>query len=305
LIYDSNFGMKNGPNLDDVIFTNNKANYGIKIATQALEIEGLSSYVVTVYNQPLNPAVNFEVVDFYSQIVHGDIEMTPTIIDSTNRIQCMQQNPYVSGLNAGGLSVKHGYFNFTSLEIFCYPSKKLQLKFQADSSLPEIVGIRNNVLSISKAVQFQFRQCIRGETIVVGTCVPCPTGTYSLSDTVDYSTKCIDCTQIKGVLSCHSKNIDVEGKYWRRHADSQTILSCFSYFDGCNGGYNTGNQSCKYGYAGPLFASCIDGYYSNGIQCIACSDPTAHFTVAAIVYICIGGFFFHIVCRIFHNKICI
>jgi hypothetical protein len=96
---------------------------------------------------------------------------------------------------------------------------------------------------------------------------------------------------MKGVLSCHSKNIDVERKYWRRHNDSHTVFSCFSYFDGCNGGYNTGNQSCKYGYAGPLCASCIDGYYSNGIQCISCSNPTAHFTVAAIVYSCIGGFF--------------
>jgi hypothetical protein len=145
---------------------------------------------------------------------------------------------------------------------------------------------------MSKVVQFQFRQCRRGESIIAGTCVPCPTGTYSLSDTVDNSTKCIDCTKMEGVLSCHSKNIDVEVKYWRRNNDSQTILSCFSYFDGCNGGYNTGNQSCKYGYAGPLCASCIEGYYSNGIQCIACSDPTAHFTVAAIVYTCIGGFFF-------------
>ena len=182
--------------------------------------------------------------------------MIPTIIDNTNESQCMQENPYVSIINAAELSIKNGYFNFTSLEIFCYPSKKLQLQFQADSSLPEIAGSRNNVLSMSKAVQFHFRQCTKGETIVVGTCVPCPNGTYSLSDTVDYSTKCTDCTQMEGVLSCHFKNIDVEVKYWRRHDDSQTILSCFSYFDGCNGGYNTGNQSCKYGYAGPLCASC-------------------------------------------------
>ncbi len=156
----------------------------------------------------------------------------------------------------------------------------------------EILGTRNNVLSLSKEVQFQFRQCTRGETIVVGSCVPCSTGTYSLSDAVDDSTKCIDCTQMEGVLSCHSENINVKVTYWRRHDYSQTVLSCFSYFDGCNGGYSTGDQSCKYGYAGPLCASCTEGYYSNGIQCISCSDLTSHFTVAAIVYTCIGGFFF-------------
>jgi predicted outer membrane repeat protein len=57
-IYDSNSGMMKGPNIDDVIFTNNEANYGIEIATQGLEIYGPSSYEVTVYNKP------FEVVDF-------------------------------------------------------------------------------------------------------------------------------------------------------------------------------------------------------------------------------------------------
>jgi hypothetical protein len=161
--------MMNGPNIDDVIFTNNKANYGIKIATQGLEIKGPSSYEVTVYNESLNPAVNFKVLDFYNQTVHGYVKMTATIIDSTNRTQCEQQFPYVSGINAAGLSVEHGYFNFTSLEIFCYPSKKLQLQFKAESSLSEISGTRINVLSLSQEVQFQFRQCTRGETIVVGT----------------------------------------------------------------------------------------------------------------------------------------
>jgi len=119
-IYDSTSGMKKGPNIDYANFTNNKANYGIQIATQGLEIIGPSSYEVTVYNKPLNPVVKFEVVDFYNQTVQGDVKMIPTIIDNTNEIQCMQENPYVS-INAAELSIKMDTLILPVLKYFVIP----------------------------------------------------------------------------------------------------------------------------------------------------------------------------------------
>lgn len=119
-----------------------------------------------------------------------------------------------------------------------------------------------------------------GETIIVGVCTPCPNGTYNLVKNVQPSTQCVDCTQTEGILGCHSRYIKVKPKYWRRHSDTYTVLPCFAYFDeGCNGGYNTGDKSCRFNFEGPLCATCMEEFYNDGIQCISCSNTSSPFTV--------------------------
>ncbi len=299
-IYDNSstreHGMKVRPMIRNTQFKNNIAYYGNQIATQAIQIIGPSSYNVTFYNQALKPPLYFKMIDFYDNNVYGEININPLIKKSDDSTQCNKVNPYVSVTNQEDLVSSTGLFTFDHLEIYCYPGKKLEVTFQANSLLSEISNDRLNVININKSTLFHFRSCHAGETIVTGTCKVCPEGSYSLIDFIQSETICKDCTKVVGVRSCHSNFIDIESKYWRRHNYSETILSCLPYLNGCNGGSKTGDKSCRHGYRGILCASCIDGYYSDGVQCIQCNNTAKHFTPIAIFYLCIGGLLMLILC---------
>jgi predicted outer membrane repeat protein len=289
-------GMKVRPMIRSTQFTNNIAYYGNEIATQAIKFIGPSSYNVTVYNQVLKPPLYFKLIDFYDNKVHGDININPLILIIDNIAQCNGLNPYLSVKNQRDLVSSTGTFVFGNLEIYCYPDNKLEVSFQASSSLSEISNDRSNVININISTLFHFRLCHTGEIIVTGTCDICPAGSYSLINDVQSDTACKDCSKVAGVRSCHSNYIEVESKYWRRYNNSETILSCLPYFDGCNGGFETGDESCRHGYRGILCASCIDGYYSDGVQCIPCNNTSKHFTPIAIFYLCIGGLVMMMLC---------
>lgn len=272
-------GKNEGFNFSMVQFDNNKARYGNQVATQGLSVDGPRKYTVEVYNRYLFPSINFTVRDYYDQVVHHHLRINPSIVDYSNP-QC-----YLSGPNSGGLIGTNGIFIFNQLEAHCYPTGELQVGF-------DVVQLNNDKSTsdlFSQVVTFVFRSCYEGEIIVKGSCVPCSSGSYSLEKNINDQTECIDCTNIEGVQKCFSDSIYVKKKYWRRHEYSKAVIQCLSTIDGCNGGYSTGDASCRIGYRGPLCASCSDGYYNDGIQCITCSNTVKHFNTASIVYICILG----------------
>jgi predicted outer membrane repeat protein len=299
-IYDNSstreHGMKKGPIIKNTQFSNNFAYYGNEIATQAIKLIGPSSYEITVYNQSLKPPLYFKMIDFYDNNVFGEKNINPLISKSDDKTQCNELNPYVSVTNLEDLVSSTGVFVFDHLQIYCYPDKKLEVTFQANSLLSEISYDRSNVININISTLFHFRLCHTGEIIVSGTCEICPVGSSSLIDNVERDTICKDCTNVVGVRSCQSNYIEIESKYWRQYDNSETVLSCLPYLNGCNGGFETGDKSCRHGYRGILCASCIDGYYSDGVQCIQCNNTAKHFTPIAIFYLCIGGLFVMILC---------
>ena len=299
-IYDNSstreHGMKVRPMIMNTQFTNNIAYYGSEIATQAIQFIGPSSYEINVYNEALTPPLYFKMIDFYDNTVYGEININPSIKKSNDKTHCNGLNPYVSVTNQEDSVSSTGAFTFDHLEIYCYPDKMLEVTFQAKSLLSEISNDRSNVININKFTLFHFRLCRVGEIIVTGTCEVCPAGSYSLIDNVQSDTTCKDCTKVVGVRSCRSNYIEIEPKYWRRYNNSETILPCLPYFNGCNGGYEAGDKSCRHGYSGILCASCIDGYYSDGVQCIQCNNTAKHFTPIAIFYLCIGGLLLVILC---------
>jgi hypothetical protein len=47
--------------------------------------------------------------------------------------------------------------------------------------------------------------------------------------------------------------------YWRSSRSTDTIFSCDGVSDGCYGGYEAGDESCRDGYHGPLCGECKKG----------------------------------------------
>ena len=289
-------GLRTEPVTTYVIFMNNIAPYGVELATQGLTIEGDNHYQMNFYTPNLKPPIPFKIRDYYNQIVHGEIKLIPSVIDA-NSAKCEDHFPYIFGRDSSFVLPNNANFEFIYLEIYCYPSKALDINIVGDMSLTEISKDRADVASISFQLKVHLRSCVTGEIITKdkGTCIPCVDGSYSLEYPVTKSTICKDCTNTVGVETCHFKKIYVQSKYWRRHNYSEAVLPCLSTIHGCNGGYHTGDTSCHKGYRGPLCASCSDGYYSNGSQCISCSNYSRHFVNASIIYLCMIGIFIIIV----------
>ena len=123
-----------------------------------------------------------------------------------------------------------------------------------------------------------FRDCIPGEikNDATKSCVPCPSGKYSLK-TID--TECKKCPA--EAQDCFGSSIILKVGYWRRNYSTDSIHSCGSIGPGeqsrCRG---EDGPLCEKGYMGSLCHQCnmTDGYVRTGsetkIQCVRCLSST-------------------------------
>lgn len=273
----------------------NFAPYGNKSATQAIHLLGNNEYVVTVFGTYLSPPLQYQLTDYYHQLLpfENDESTTLTVSLAEQNASCFHIHPYLSGPNTIGIGVPvaNKVASFSELQAYCAPNGNMTIKITAHlgSLLP--VGILEKVptsLDITNTTFLQFRSCQAGEYNSNGLCTICQKGSYSLLDNSD---SCIDCSRASGVSTCFSNQIFVQPGYWRRYSTTQAVLECPGAETSCPGGNVTGDALCAAGYEGPLCDVCSNGYYRyNSVQCNACSgesiiSPTL---LAVIVLACFG-----------------
>jgi hypothetical protein len=265
----------------DVVWENNVAPYGEKVATQALSINSSDTYEVTGYAKELLPALPFSLRDYYGQVIprDGDTRFTSSLARAVPE-HCNGRAASLSGVLTESY---HHNASFSGLQAVCAPDGNMTLTFEA---LLDLVEAPNTV--VSTTVTLSFRSCQRGEFIKDGRCEVCPRGSYSLEYPVTDDTSCKDCTQKNGVMDCYSDVIEVSGGYWRRHDTSEAVLDCLGDANGCKGGVSTADDLCDEGYTGALCAVCSDGYYSSNGECTTCGG-TPLISPTVVVFLIIAG----------------
>jgi hypothetical protein len=312
-IYD--YTMKYPPKLhnNSILFSNNTALYGSRIATQTIYTTCPSSYEVIVYGKALIPTINYKLLDYYHQHVIID-EPTNAIVKLINHDDnvrnCNGLNPYISGKDTSyaGTYASNGTIALKDLLTYCSSKGKIQILITTQLlDLIEYNEIMN--LNIKNIINLTFRECYRGEIIRNGQCQPCSTGKYSLEYPVNNYTLCNDGSKVIGITSCYSDVINVDNGYWRRFPQNKAILSCSLNINGCKGGNTTGNGLCMLGYEGPLCSTCSDGYYVDNTICTSCNNKKNNIKglsknklIGIIIYACIISFVIIIICIHFYCK---
>lgn len=246
------------------IFTGNIASYGSDWATSGSKLRA-ESYEVNITNyDTVVPSLVLKLVDEYNQLVVTD--SFTNIEVSVYPSNCLDKTAYITGTQI--VSTQRGLANFSNINAYCAPGYSLYLKF---------AGTRSGI--VSTLITLNFRPCVRGEYYSGQECIPCESGTYSLSDeTTDLSNMnqisvCHPCPQ--HVRSCHGSTLVLEKGYWRISLDSDEIQSCPTE-SACLGGESAGDDSCDIGYEGPLCAVCQSGYAykSSTRRCVRCSESS-------------------------------
>jgi hypothetical protein len=265
----------------DVLWENNVAPYGEKVATQALIINSSDTYEVTGYAKELSPALPFSLRDYYGQAIprDGDTKFTSSLARAVPE-HCNGRAASLSGVLTESY---HHNASFSGLQAVCAPDGNMTLTFEA---LLDLVEAPNTV--VSTVVTLSFRSCQRGEFIKDGRCEVCPRGSYSLEYPVTDDTSCKDCMTKSGVVDCYGDVIEVSGGYWRRHETSEAVLDCLGDANGCKGGVSTADDLCDEGYTGALCAVCSDGYYSSNGECTTCGG-TPLISPTVVVFLIIAG----------------
>jgi predicted outer membrane repeat protein len=224
-------------------FLNNTALYGDDVATNArsLSLGDNNAYNITQYSQ-FAPPVYVSAVDFYNQIVKT--ESTAYVVASLlYQAMCYESSGTVSGGTVQQLT--QGESIFSSLVAYCDPGYSMNLNIT--------YTVEGNTLSTT--VPLHFRACERGEYYGEHICSPCETGTYSLTypssvhlSDLTWTEVCKKCPD--GVDTCYNDTMVVKEGYWRLSDEASTVLWCPLGRRSCQGGTETGDASCKYGYQG-------------------------------------------------------
>ncbi len=289
-----------------VHWVNNFDTFGRPLGTQPVLLQVPRGIIVDDYQHSLK-AITIYARDFYGQII-GDSNVKVDI----DRHRCLEvERPYLSGSNILGVGVDmiQGHAVFQDLRVHCFPTGDIVLKFSVVFS--PLQGIAdsetdNSNFTLVAHTALRFRPCQEGEYITGGACTLCPNGTYNLrterydnfSDdaltappSMEYNggtLTCKSCSNVAGVRTCYGNVIELLEGYWRRHPQSQKVLSCFYGSNSCLGGTSTGDKVCAKGYTGPLCGGCDDGYYKANSVCLRCSDdsvnPTQIATIAVAGY---------------------
>lgn len=197
----------------------NTAPYGVRSATQALQLHGPQQYTLTAYLQALTPPIVLTLTDYYNQpIPLTDSTSVVPSIHTTDEHLCEPGHPTISGNDILGVIFDQGNATFGKMQAFCYPGGSVTLYFTAQlgdqiDSIPTSVS-QSYYLKTSTHVSF--RPCVMGEIIRNDACVPCPAWSYSLASTVNADTNCVSCGSTDGIAICQANKITLTGGYWRR-----------------------------------------------------------------------------------------
>jgi predicted outer membrane repeat protein len=198
-----------GLSSSSVMWVDNIAGYGIEVATQPIRILGLKNYTVTVYVKALEPPLIYELKDYYNQSIENDDDdsFQISIIES----YCENERVFLSGTDtqAAGVQIVHGSATFNDLEAYCHPLGNIATSITATMKVFE-----GQEYSVITQTNFLFRDCILGEELIDGSCVECPSGTYSVS----HGSACMECVSHDGIKSCEGNDITLKKGYWRRYA---------------------------------------------------------------------------------------
>jgi hypothetical protein len=116
------------------------------------------------------------------------------------------------------------------------------------------IDIRSNTVSWTRT------QCIRGETLLLGSCQACLIGTYNVDSSVKGCLVCPDNANCTGGDQIYPK-----AGYWHSSKHSAQIHNCMSSGSCLYGGV------CSEGYFGNLCGSCVPGYGDTvPFQCEQC-----------------------------------
>jgi hypothetical protein len=94
----------------------NRALYGNKTATQGIKLIGPTNYQVTVYGKPLDPPLEYYLLDYYDQLIPFADEVTTVSVSlNEQNASCFGVHPYLAGANTIGAGVvinENGYAIF-------------------------------------------------------------------------------------------------------------------------------------------------------------------------------------------------
>ena len=262
------------PNITNVTFSNNTAQYGPNIAAFALKLELLDGNGNIIAEGNTSRIYNTK---------SGDTIKTPIkvgVYDQDELIQILDDNygfvSLASGLNSNTTQLSKnivaqptgGVMTFDDFIITAIPTSivYMEASFEGiDQNKLNILGHNTEIAIVEFSVSID--DCISGEVIVNQVLwETCPAGTYSFDGTNTEWKNCMDHAICEG-----SDVIKVEAGYWRPYNTSEKCLR-WDYPKACLGGYNSDWET---GYEGNLckswtFNSTMKYTRINQSQCSKC-----------------------------------
>jgi len=250
------------PTFENITYTDNKATYGVNIASypirmgivdsQYKEISELPYF--TVSGSSIPQPLTLGLFDDISQVVSTESRYSATLKAQD------EDKTYLIG-QASALASK-GIYKYSELTIVTSPGTAASLQVTSlaiDYSQPDP---NNNKIPEAFKFDFPVRDCILGEILSENTCKLCEPGTYSLEYN---STFCNDC---KTGMNCFGgSNITLDKNYWRPSNMSDELFDC-PIDDIC-----LAEEECEEGYKGRLCAECDADYFRLGrFYCMPCGD---------------------------------
>lgn len=139
---------------------------------------------------------------------------------------------------SGGVSI------FSSLLAYCDPG----------FDMPVFVSATIEGISMQTSFVLSFRECVRGEYFADSICIPCPRGTFSVTDPststlseLSQQMVCLEC--LHGATDRYKDTVVLHQGYLRISELSATPINC-PRERSCSGGAHTGDMSCSDGYEG-------------------------------------------------------
>jgi len=285
-IYDNDI-MRSTPNVGNIKFIKNQASYGNQMATQAVNITGEDIYEIINYDKFIITALDFKAFDYYGQALENIPDDSFSFSASiTTKHQCLGRTPTIT---SNEISYKKGIASFENLQVTCAPNGSLSLNIKAVSKyLIEVINITK--FNLETNILVKFRACQEGEIISQGAyiiCQACAEGTYSLVSNVTLNTYCKYCGSYDQIMQCEKNVINLNQGNWRSSRVSDMVYNCEGISQGCDGGVQSGDQSCREGYHGTLCGSCAEGYYSANQYCLKCSNQVLSIQHVALISIAI------------------
>ncbi|CAI2377736.1 unnamed protein product [Moneuplotes crassus] len=265
------------PVMQSISNTGNVAKYGPDVASYPVRIvqRGTNRNKVLLDNVAsglqYKEKLEFDLVDYDGQIMNLESSNTIKILIEDSRIS-------IKGTDFGKLV--NGQTELANL-IFIGEVGLQNVKYMLTSKAID-QRILNEVLdnedgTYDNYIEVSFRYCNSGEIQTENKqCEECNPSTYSFGWN---STSCLPCMDF---VSCSGEDqIIVDKGYWRKTANSSTIIECPNE-QACEGGYHPNNVDhpvkCSKGYKGILCTECdiVDGIkYQplSNFSCTKCPDP--------------------------------
>ena len=272
--FDSNYGISQGgaiyydynrPVINDLVFKNNYAEYGLNFASYAVQIKMVGNLSDKMIIDNMVSGVQYDKVVKLSLI---DYDNQTMILNNVNQIVINPLNKtFVSMKGTNTALLRSGIASFNNLIINTKPGSQ-NIQNQASSKsidslkIKEVYGVVG-----SNIIYSNFRFCKPGEIeLTDNTCSIWAPGTYSLEWN---STVCSSCPSNAEWLG--GNQIFVDSGYWRRFSNTSTVVPWINS-KAWNGGFvdqENAPVSWQTGYTGIL---CDEWDISNGVKYSKVSD---------------------------------